>query len=91
VIITRLDKLFLSLIKTENMRTATEINTNFKIKVNGHNGDGRNMSKLVGVRGLLDLVGQEMAEKLIERAWNEGKDISICRLRRGLTIRFYAQ
>lgn len=73
------------------MRQVSEINQNFKIKVNGHNGDQRRMSKLVGVRGLLELVGQELAEKLVERAWNEGQDVTVCKLRRGLVIRFYAQ
>jgi len=48
------------------------------------------MSKLVGVRGLVSLVGQDLSEKLIERAFTEGKDVTVCKLRRGLTVRFYA-
>ena len=72
------------------MRAVSEINSNFKIKVNGKNFNGSAMSKLVGVRGLVSLVGQDLSEKLIERAFTEGKDITVCKLRRGLTVRFYA-
>jgi len=72
------------------MRAISEINSNFKIKVNGKNFNGRTMSKLVGVRGLVSLVGQDLSEKLIERAFTEGKDVTVCKLRRGLTVRFYA-
>jgi hypothetical protein len=73
------------------MRSTREINLNFKIKVNGKNFTGKSFSKLVGVRGLLNMVGDEkLAEKLVERAFNEGADVTVCKLRRGLTVRFYS-
>lgn len=72
------------------MRTKSEINANFKIKVNGRNFNGRYMSKLVGVKGLFNLVGEDLGVKLIDRAFNEGKDVTVCKLRRGLTVRFYS-
>lgn len=72
------------------MRTVSEINSNFKIKVNGKNFNGKYMSKLVGVRGLVSLVGEDLAGKLVERAFNEGLDVTTCKLRRGLVIRFYS-
>lgn len=72
------------------MRTVSEINRNFKIKVNGRNFRGRYFSKLVGVKGLNELVGPELADKLIDRAFREGKDKTECKLRRGLIVRFYS-
>jgi len=72
------------------MRATSEINGNFKIKVNGRNFSGRSVSKLVGVRGLVSLVGLELADKLVERAFREGLDVTVCKLRRGLTVRFYS-
>jgi hypothetical protein len=72
------------------MRSVSEINSNFKIKVNGKNFNGSSMSKLVGVKGLVALCGLDLSAKLVERAFAEGKDITICKLRRGLTVRFYS-
>ena len=62
------------------------INRNFRIKVNGPG-----ISKLVGVTGLVDLIGHRLAEKLIQRAFENTFDILVCKLRRGLTVRFYAK
>jgi hypothetical protein len=76
--------------KEKEMRSTSEINSNFKIKVNGKNFKGQSMSKLVGVRGLVSLLGEDISINLIERAFSEGKDITICKLRRGLTVRFYS-
>lgn len=72
------------------MRAVSEINSNFKIKVNGRSFSGKYMSKLVGVRGLVSLVGEELAETLVERAFADGVDVKVCKLRRGLTVRFYS-
>lgn len=72
------------------MRTVTEINQNFKIKINGRNFRGRYVSKLVGVRGLKEMIGEDLALKLIERAFREREDITECKLRRGLIVRFYS-
>lgn len=70
--------------------STSEINKNFKIKVNGRNFKGRYISKLVGVKGLKELIGEELAFKLVDRAFNEGKDVTVCKLRRGIVVRFYS-
>jgi len=80
----------LSQLNDSTMRATGEINQNFKIKVNGKNFNGKSISKLVGVRGLVALVGEELAEKFVERAFTEGADVTTCKLRRGLTVRFYS-
>ena len=65
-----------------------EINRNFKIKVSGVS-EGQRVHKLVGVRGLLELIGIEQANKLLKKAFEKGKDKEECKLRRGLKITFY--
>jgi hypothetical protein len=67
-----------------------EINANFKIKINGWNFDTEYKTTLVGVSGLIELLGEELADKLILKAWGKGEDIVVCKLRRGLTVRFYS-
>ena len=69
-------------------RTTKEINMNFRIKVNGIV-DGKMINTLVGVSGLIKLVGVEMANKLLRRAFRCVKDAEHCKLRRGLKISFY--
>lgn len=64
--------------------TTKEINRTFKIKVNG-----KKINTLVGVSGLIKLVGVEMANKLLRRAFRCVKDAEHCKLRRGLKISFY--
>lgn len=72
------------------LRYATrDINRNYKIKVAGLV-DGSKVNTLVGVSGLLELVGVEMANKLLDRAFRCMDDKQVCRLRRGLKITFYA-
>lgn len=48
--------------------TTKEINRTFKIKVNGLF-TGKKINTLVGVSGLIKLVGVEMANKLLRRAF----------------------
>ena len=67
-----------------------EINKNFKMKVFGYTDDGRKVDMLVGVSGLIRLIGVELANKQITRAFNSGDDRCICRLRRGLKVTYYA-
>ncbi len=69
--------------------TTREINRNYKIKVAGLV-DGSKVNTLVGVSGLLELVGVEMANKLLDRAFRCMDDKQVCKLRRGLKITFYA-
>lgn len=71
------------------MKSTREINNNFLIKVYGHNENGERMNMLVGVSGLVDLVGEEFAEKFIEKAFQSDKDATVFRLRRGIKITFY--
>jgi hypothetical protein len=64
------------------------INRNFRIKVNGMV-DGNKINKLVGVKGLIELIGVEMANKMLRRAFNGKDDKTVCKLRCGIKISFY--
>lgn len=68
--------------------TTKEINRNYRIKINGIV-DGKKVNKLVGVKGLIELIGVEMANKMLRRAFRCVKDAEHCKLRRGLKISFY--
>ena len=70
--------------------TVTEINRNWLIKVYGVDQNGNRINKLVGVRGLMELIGLELAAKFIARAFRALLDKVVCKLRRGLKITFYA-
>lgn len=76
------------------MTTATlnystrEINRTFKIKVYGYV-DGRKIDTLVGVSGLLRLIGAELANKMLAKAFRTADDKQICKLRRGIKVTFY--
>lgn len=64
------------------------INRNFRIKVNGIV-DGKKINKLVGVKGLIELIDVGMANKMLRRAFNGKDDKAVCKLRRGIKISFY--
>lgn len=68
--------------------TTKEINTNFRIKVNGIV-DGKKINTLVGVSGLIKLIGVEMVNKMLRRAFAGKDDKLVCKLRRGIKISFY--
>lgn len=68
--------------------TTKQINMNFRIKVAGVV-DGKKVNKLVGVYGLIELVGVEMANKMLRRAFNGTGDKMVCKLRRGIKVTFY--
>ena len=70
--------------------TTKEINRTFKIKVNGLF-NGKKINTLVGVSGLIKLVGVEMANKMLRRAFNGTDDKTVCKLRRGIKISFYVK
>lgn len=70
--------------------TTSEINMNFRIKVNGIV-DGKKINTLVGVYGLIKLVGVEMANKMLRRAFNGKDDKLVCKLRRGIKVSFYVK
>lgn len=68
--------------------STTEINRTFKIKVYGYV-DGRKIDTLVGVSGLLRLIGIELANKMLAKAFRTMDDKQVCKLRRGIKITFY--
>lgn len=66
-----------------------EINHNFRIKVAGVDSEGRKINKLVGVSGALKLIGVELLNKFLKRAFGGMDDVCVCKLRRGLKFSFY--
>lgn len=70
--------------------TTREINRTFKIKVNGLF-NGKKINTLVGVKGLIELIGVEIANKMLRRAFNGTDDKTVCKLRRGIKISFYVK
>lgn len=49
--------------------TTKFINSNFRIKVFGRTEDGKKINTLVGVSGILKLIGAELFNKFIKRAF----------------------
>lgn len=68
-----------------------EINKNFRIKVYGIDENGVKANKLVGVAGLLRMIGEELCNKFLKRAFSCILDACVCKLRRGLKVTFYAK
>lgn len=66
-----------------------DINRNFRIKVSGVDGDGNRVHKLVGVSGAIALIGVEMFNKLLKRAFSTMDDVCVYKLRRGIKFSFY--
>lgn len=71
--------------------TTKEINFNFRIKVFGIDENGKKVNKLVGVFGLIKMIGMELVNKFIARAFKSKDDKTVCKLRRGLKITFYVK
>lgn len=71
-------------------RGTSEINRHFRIKISGVR-DGVKYNKLVGVSGLINIIGVDLANKFIERAFNSLQDKEVCKLRTGLKITFYSK
>ena len=69
--------------------TTTEINRNFRIKVAGIDGNGNRINTLVGVSGLIKLIGEDLFNKFVKRAFDCMLDVCVCKLRRGLKVNFY--
>lgn len=67
----------------------TSINRDFRIKAFGLNAEGKKINILVGVSGLINLIGEEFANKFLNRAYACMDDYCVCKLRRGLKITFY--
>lgn len=66
--------------------TTQFINMNWRIKVNAA---GMNMA--VGVSGLINLIGIDLANRLFDRACKGNGDKTVCKLRRGLKVSFYTK
>lgn len=73
------------------IHTSKFINKNFRIKVSGIDNEGNRINKLVGVNGLLNLIGETLADKFVTRALKAGLDKVKCYLRRGLRVTFYVK
>lgn len=69
--------------------TTKDINRQYRIKVFGVNNEGNKINTLVGVSGLLDLIGVELANKFMARREKCMDDVCVCKLRRGLQVSFY--
>lgn len=67
------------------------INRNFRLKVYGIDAAGHRINKLVGVAGLVALIGMDLLNKFLDRAFGSMEDVCVCKLRRGLKISFYAK
>lgn len=71
--------------------STTVINKNFRLKVNGVDNNGNKLNKLVGVSGLISLIGEELLNKFLDRAFACMDDVCVCKLRRGLKVSFYVK
>lgn len=75
--------------------STAQINRDFRIKVYGYNNSDERLNLLVGVSGLIRLLGEELADTLVKRAFKNSffsKDGKIvCLLRRGLKVTFYSK
>ena len=60
------------------IHTSKFINKNFRIKVSGIDNEGNRINKFVGVSGLLNLIGETLADKFVTRA---GKSSVSCPLK----------
>lgn len=69
--------------------TTREINMDFRIKVYGTDEQGNRINTLMGVSGVMNLIGVELLNKFLERAYRLVSDKTVCKLRRGLQITFY--
>jgi hypothetical protein len=78
--------------KTAELNYSTkDINRNFRIKVNGIDNEGHKINKLVGVSGAIELIGAEMLNKFLKRAFECMGDCCVCKLRRGIKFSFYCK
>lgn len=76
--------------KTISLAYSTrKINKNFRIKVSGVDANGNRVHKLVGVSGAINLIGVELFNKFLNRAFACMDDVCVCKLRRGLKFSFY--
>lgn len=77
--------------KQELNYSTREINQNFKMKVYGRNEEGKKVDTLMGVSGLILLIGVDMMNKQLDRAFRSKEDKCICKLRRGIQVTYYVK
>lgn len=71
--------------------TTSWINSNFRIKVYGRDEQGKKINSLYGVSGIIQMIGESLFYKFLQRAINSMADKCVCKLRRGLQISFYVK
>lgn len=71
--------------------SVSEVNRNFRMKVYGWNDEGKKIDTLMGVSGLIKLIGIEMVNKQLDRAFRSKDDKCVCKLRRGLQVAYYVK
>jgi hypothetical protein len=67
-----------------------ELTRHFKVKVYSNSDNGKSNNNLVGYSGLCNLIGDIMAERFIICALMSDDQKIVNKLRRGITITFYA-
>jgi hypothetical protein len=77
--------------KQELNYSTREINQNFKMKVYGRNEEGKKVDTLMGVSGLILLIGVDMMNKQLDRAFRSKEDKCVCKLRRGIQVTYYVK
>lgn len=77
--------------KQELNYSMREINKNFKMKVYGRNEEGKKVDTLMGVSGLILLIGVDMMNKQLDRAFRSKEDKCVCKLRRGIQVTYYVK
>lgn len=77
--------------KQELNYSKREINKNFKMKVYGINEEGKKVDTLMGVSGLILLIGVDMMNKQLDRAFRSKDDKCVCKLRRGIKVTYYVK
>lgn len=89
---TKMNKIYFTKSLGEIELTTATINRNFRIKVNGRV-NGQYINKLVGVRGLLEILGGcwDKLVKFVLRAMNCLEDKCACKIYGGAKVTFYAK
>ena len=87
-----MNKIYFTKSYGEILLTTATINRNFRIKVSGIV-NGMRVNKLVGVRGLLEILGGcwDKLVKFVLRAFNSLADKCACKIYGGATVTFYAK
>lgn len=68
--------------------SSKKINGEFKLKVRGIF-NGKKINTLVGVSGLINIIGEEFAEKFTCKAFASMGDSATFKLRRGIQVTYY--